>query len=381
MKRRMICACCVLSLLFAGLCIPAGAEQQSGQTQLLTLTAKDGVALTGKLDMPEEGEIGRLVIYVNGSGPNTYDNQRMYEGETFRYYDVFAEELVKRGAAFFRASTRGVTPGEEPPLYADIDEAAYRTYLPENSVSDIGEWMAKLRENPRLKDAEIVLLGWSEGTIIAPLAAKAYPKEVAGLVLAGYCNDRMDEIFDWQQSGEPSMIFYGQCFDNDGDGRISREEYDADPYDVVASVLGGAPFERIDANGDGLITAEDFALMLEPFKQAFYDAVERGDDQWLAENYTVRLTSGWFKAHSLLAPNRETLPELDLPIHIFHGTQDANCSVQGVYDIAERFAQLGKTNLTTHVYEGYDHDLLYSVYLIGGELPLAFEDLFDVLTQ
>ena len=43
--------------------------------------------------------------------------------------------------------------------------------------------------------------------MIAPLAAKAFPDKVTGLLLAGYANDRMDEIFDWQQSGASSMIF------------------------------------------------------------------------------------------------------------------------------------------------------------------------------
>ena len=71
------------------------------------------------------------------------------------------------------------------------------------------------------------------------------------------------------------------------------------------------------------------------------------------------------------------LPTLDLPIHIFHGTADTNCNVQGVYDIRAQFAALGKTNLTTHVYEDYDHNLLYDLYVINGLMPTAFTDLFQ----
>lgn len=377
--RKTWLALCAMGLLLLGLVVPGTADQAGRETRLLRLTAKDGVTLEGKLDLPEGGDVSRLVIFVNGSGPNTYDNRRQNGEESFNYYDLFAEELTKRGAAFFRSSTRGVTPGGEPPLFAEIDEAAYRTYLPATSVSDIGEWIARLRQEERLRNVEIVLLGWSEGTIIAPLAAVAYPEEIAALALAGYCNDRMDEIFDWQQSGEPSMIFYRRCFDADGDGTISRAEYEADPYGVIEAVLGGAGFDSLDADRDGSLTADDFGRMLAPFRQAFLDAVEREDDAWLAENYSVRLTGVWFKAHRKLAPNRETLPKLELPIFIFHGTEDANCSVQGVYDIEARFEALGKTNLETHVYEGYDHDLLYSVYLLTGELPQAFADLFDTL--
>ena len=352
------------------------------ETSLLTLTASDGVELTGKLDLPAgEEAVEKIVFYINGSGPNTYDNHRQSGSLVFDYYDLFAQQFAARGVGFFRWSTRGVTPGETPPYFADVDEETYRTYLPATSVSDIGEWIGKLRKNERLQDAEIYLLGWSEGTIIAPLAAKAFPGEIDGLLLCGYCNDRMDEIFDWQQTGHSSMIFYQTYFDTDGDGRISPEEFAADPYGLAASVLGNTPFDQIDLNGDGVLTAEDFAIMLAPTRQAFYDAVERGDDAWLAENYSVRLTSGWFKAHQALAPNRETMLTLELPITIFHGTMDANCDVAGVYAIEESFAQHGKDNLTVHVYPGYDHDLLYSVYAATGAMPEAFEDLFQAVVD
>lgn len=341
-------------------------------------TASDGVALTGKLDLPAgDGPIEKLVLFVNGSGPNTYDNRRQSGAYTFNYYDLFAEQFGARDIAFFRWNTRGVSESEEPPLFSQVDEETYRSYLPATSVSDIGEWIADLRMEPRLKDAEIWLLGWSEGTIIAPLAAKEFPDEISGLLLAGYCNDRMDEIFDWQQTGGSSMIFYCDYFDADGDGAISPEEYAADPYGVVEGVLANTPFADIDLDGDGFLTAADFAIALAPGRQAFYDAVERGDDAWLAENYGVQLTSGWFKAHQRLAPNRETLPTLDLPIYIFHGTSDANCNVEGVRAIQQSFAEQGKENLTARIYEGYDHDLLYSLYLVYGTLPQAFEDLFQ----
>ena len=46
--------------------------------------------------------------------------------------------------------------------------------------------------------------------------------------------------------------------------------------------------------------------------------------------------------HRTLAPNSETLPTLDLPIHIFHGVYDGNTPVEGVYDVQSRFEALGK---------------------------------------
>ena len=234
--------------------------------------------------------------------------------------------------------------------------------------------------NPRLQDADIWLLGWSEGNDHRALAAEAYPDEISGLLLAGYCNDRMDVIFDWQQSGELSMIFYRQYFDTDGDGSISEAEYTADPYNIVTSVLADTPFADIDADSDDAITAADFAILLEPGKQAFYDAVARGDDAWLEGELQRPPDQRLVRAHQALQPNSEVLPTLDLPIHIFHGTADTNCSVEGIYAIRDQFAALGKTNLTTHVYEGYDHNLLYDLYVINGAVPPAFVDLFQSIT-
>ena len=114
-------------------------------TTLLTHNAADGVTLTGKLDLPA-GEVRRLVVFINGSGPNTYDNTRQLdENTTYNYFDLFAERLTAGGTAFFRWSTRGCTPGGEPPLYTDIDEAAYQTYVPENSIRDAETVVRALR--------------------------------------------------------------------------------------------------------------------------------------------------------------------------------------------------------------------------------------------
>ena len=343
--------------------------------KVMQTKAEDGVTLTGKLDLPNQGPVDRLVLFVNGSGPNTYENKRQLGEDTFQYFDLFAQQLTARGVGFFRWNTRGVSLGSEPPQYQTINEAEYATYLPENSVKDIGKWIEALRQEERLKNTQIILLGWSEGTIIAPLAAQAYPKEIAGLVLAGYCNERMDDILEWQQTGGSSMVFYSQYFDTNGDGSISKEELDADPYGVKAQI--GADFASIDVDGSGSITREDFRQMLAPSYQALKDAVARGDDAWLAENYGVRLTSAWFRAHEKLLPNRQVLPQLSLPIAIFQGTADGNCDVAGAQAIAKTFEEQGKTNLDLHIYQGYDHDLNYLLYPMGMGMPQAFEDLFQ----
>lgn len=51
-------------------------------------------------------------------------------------------------------STRGVTPADQPPLYCEIDEAAYQTYLPSNTVRDIESAVtALLADEPACRGA------------------------------------------------------------------------------------------------------------------------------------------------------------------------------------------------------------------------------------
>lgn len=345
-------------------------------SERMTIPSFDGYPLAGKLYLPRGQNPQALVVYVNGSGPNTYENTRaLTEDTTFSYFDLVAQGFTGQNAAFFSYSTRGVAPGSEPPYYCTIDPDAYQTYLPGNSVRDVAAIVTALRQDPRLSRARVYLLGWSEGTMIAPKAAQIVP--VDGLLLAGYVNGTMRETLDWQQNGGSSMVTYCLYFDTDGDGAVSRAEYEADPYGVRGALgLDQTAFPDLDVDGDGKLTAADFSRLLAPTQQALYAAIARGDDAWLAQNYPVRLTTAWFRAHDAFPPNRDMLTTLDIPITIFQGEADANVPVQDTREIQAQFAACGKTNLTVHTYPATDHDLNFSVYLSTGEWPQGWQDLF-----
>ncbi len=364
----------------AGILLKLSDYEKKTLTEFMSFTAFDGYTLEGKLNLPaNSSEIRKLVIFVNGSGPNTYNNRRTLGDEEFNYFDVFAEQLNQEGIAFLRTNTRGVSIGNTPPMFDQIEEEAYKTYTPQNVVQDHETIIASLKQDPRFEHTKIYLLGWSEGTMIAPAVAARGNVPVDGLLLAGYCNQTMDEILAWQNSGESSMIFYRQYFDYNEDGIVNQAEYEEDRYQLKEYL--GATFEEIDQNQNGEIDAPDFEVMLRPFKTALYEAIDNRDDAWLKDNYSVRLTSNWFLAHRDFTPNRVTLPSLNLPVHIFHGTYDANVPVQQVYDIEKTFRELGKTNLTTHVYQKADHDLNYTNYLTTGELPEGFADIFETCAE
>ncbi len=368
--------------LFSCLCLPifmvaCGNKEGNYVSEIKSMQTYDGYSLEGKLRLPKKGEVKKLVLFVNGSGPNTYDNKRQIENVEFNYYDLFAQEFTKRGIAFYTYNTRGITLGEEGPLFADIDEEIYQTYMPSNEVRDVEDMIKMLKEDARLKDAKVYLLGWSAGTIIAPLVAQRANVPVDGLLLVGYTNDKMEEVLNWQQTGGSSMVFYKQYFDYDKNGEISPEEFAEDRYGV-AKQMGDITFTDIDATGDSKLTAEDFAILLADNRKAIFDAIENKDDAWLKEHYAVYLTSNWFWDYRQTPPNRETLPTLTIPIHIFHGEYDGNVSVEGVYAIEAEFQKLQKDNLTIHVFPDHDHDLNYLQYVMQKKIPQGIQTIFDV---
>ena len=61
-------------------------------------------------DRPRDGVVSRLVVQVNGSGPQTCNTFRdRGDGTTYSFCGFFGEELAGRGLGFFCYSTRGCT--------------------------------------------------------------------------------------------------------------------------------------------------------------------------------------------------------------------------------------------------------------------------------
>ena len=213
-------------------------------TEDMRLRARDGQELEGKLYLPRDGVVSRLVVQVNGSGPQTCNTFRdRGDGTTYSFCGFFGEELAGRGLGFFCYSTRGCTDGDQGPLYCRVDRAVYRSYTPQTCVADLEDWTALLQAHPRCAGAELLLLGWSEGTMIAPAVAAGGAVPLAGLLLAGYANGTMEEALDWQQRGLGLYTMLCQYFDADGDGSISREEFETGP---------GAVREALEATFSGL---------------------------------------------------------------------------------------------------------------------------------
>lgn len=185
----------------------AFATLQIYASEILRISLSDGEITEGKLDMPSgKGKVPMLVIFVHGTGPNTYLDKRNFGDTEFNFFDLFSQELNKRGVAFFSYNRRGVTIGENPPYYDKVDSLKYAKYLPSTETLDIESMIISLQKIPRLRQAKIALLGASEGTIIASMVADRKKVRVDDLFLYGYANDNLYDILKWQFSGYSSIL-------------------------------------------------------------------------------------------------------------------------------------------------------------------------------
>lgn len=350
-------------------------------SELIEIETFDSYNLTGKLDLPENTvEIKGLVIYVPGTGPCTYENHRKIGNIEFNYFDLFVNELTSKGIAFFRYNTRGTSIGENPPYYDTVNKEIFNTNTPLNHTRDVEKIVERLREKESLKNVKIILMGWSEGTVISSLVAERNNVDIEAIFLAGYENDTIPETIEWQLTGGSSMIFYRKYFDADQDGFISKIEFNNGPEQIKQQTLQGVKFEQIDLTKDGFLSQEDFRILLSSRYQQVINAFKTDEDDWIWNNY-FRISTDWYLAHTKLEPNKNRLVKLNLPIYIFHGIDDQNVPVEGVYDIKSRFEKSGKNNLHTFIFEDHDHDLNYLYWPTQGIISEGLNKLFIILDE
>ncbi|MCL2217562.1 MAG: copper amine oxidase N-terminal domain-containing protein [Defluviitaleaceae bacterium] len=365
--------------------IDSASESVNERSEILSITSTDGYVFQSRLTIPAgDGPVAAIVIDTGTSGPNTYLMTRYVPGIGFwNFMDFWANEFANNGVAFMTANTRGVTHGTQPPFFVEVDEAGYLTYLPSNVVEDVYHMLRTVRENPRLADAKIFLIGMSEGAQISTLFEYTHPGLADVLLLTGVPITNMYDVVHWQASGGAVMMMLEDVFEMDEYGRINRDAFYAGPWETAM----GAPFDVLDLNEDGFFTVEDLLILwhlqgMPPHMydaQILLDAIERGDDEWMRENYPILLTSGWFQEHFALRPNMDLIPELYLPIYIFHGTLDANVHVRYVRELYARLQELGRANVTVNIFYGHNHDLNWDFPAFFGEMSEGIQAIFDAV--
>lgn len=354
----------------------------TSSAQIVTVPLSDGEMTKGKLDLPPGKDITEVVVFVPGTGPNTFLNHRKVGQYEFDYYSLFSEQFTKRGIAFFTYNRRGVDTTAKSP-FEKINMEEFRLYLPNNEKKDVASIVSFLRKDGRLKNAKVTLLGWSEGTIIASMVAAEKKNRIDALILAGYVNDRMDDVIKWQFSGASSMKNVAKYFDTDSSGTITRSEFEASNKRAVfgrEQLLANARFKSLDSNLDSIISREDFGKMAEPAYQKLMHAFDNHEDDWIWKNY-FHVTSAWYEAHKQIEANKVRLLSIKIPIYIVHGEDDANTSVDGARAIRDSFEKLRKKNLQVFIFRGHDHNLNFNEWVAQKRISPGLSKIFQIAEE
>lgn len=350
---------------------------------VFTFEAADGTPLEAKLTLPA-GRRGPapVVFYLHGAGPRSYDNPYRYmdadgERRIARYLDFHAAHLAQRGIAFCRMSKRGCTALPEAP-WMRLDRAVFSTATLSVLLEDYATGLRMLRTRPEIDPTRIVLLSSSEGTRLAPRLAAMLPDGIAGIAMVGYAADNARDTIVWQSSEGPWRNVQ-HLVPAARDGTLTRAEFDAAVLDrpALASTL---PFDALDADRDGALTAEDLRAINRPRLDAILSAVERGDDDFLWR-HLMNLTAAHLREWWQDEPNHAALRRLapDLPLAIFHGALDGTCRVEGVEEAEAAFRQAGRTNLAVFIDPDGDHDLDWSHETASAGGPAMYVTVFEVI--
>lgn len=151
--------------------------------------AIDGpVRLSGTLTRPEPAQAGGRplpgVLFLAGSGP--VDRDENAPGLPIAAFRLLAEVITPLGFVTLRYDKRGIGESEGDFLKAGLWDL----------VDDAERALAFLRRHPAVDPERIVILGHSEGAMLAPAVHLRRP--VQGLILLSGAARSLREIITWQ---------------------------------------------------------------------------------------------------------------------------------------------------------------------------------------
>jgi hypothetical protein len=181
-------------LILLLLTMPSFSQAQTLLNQILNLDTGNGV-LQGSLLLPRSERPVPVALLIAGSGPTDRNgNNPAGHNDSLKR---LAQGLARQGVASLRYDKRGVGASlAAAPNERDLSVEAY--------VSDALAWSAKLKGDPRF--SELILVGHSEGALIASLAA---PKSGAAALISIAGSGRpIDEVLREQLQGRlpPALL-------------------------------------------------------------------------------------------------------------------------------------------------------------------------------
>jgi pimeloyl-ACP methyl ester carboxylesterase len=360
--------------------LPLPSAQAGARTLEVAFRSHDEHEMFGKLTLPA-GTPRAVVVYVQTAEGMTVDMRRpSARGGTFDYFELYRAKLPALQLGFFSYEGRGIRMGDAPPRYETIERARYDTSTLANKVEDALAAVRAVRAQPELAGVRVLLLGASEGTLLAAQAAARAPDEIQGLALYGVMAENMRATFRYILS-DGAFLAYRGYFDADQDGRITPAEFEADPRRFRAHALGDAAFEALDKDGDGLLLLPDLVAQAQPLLDAVAQENFELLDRWAQLAAGVSTPKDWFRDHFAQPPLWDSLAPLDIPVGFFHGGRDTNTPIAAVQALEQQALAAGKSQFLFEYFSKADHSLNIASYFVNGSLPDGHAALFAFLDE
>jgi pimeloyl-ACP methyl ester carboxylesterase len=129
-----------------------------------------GVQLVGTLCLPVEQGRFPVVVMVHGSGP--LDRDENMKGQKLDVFNTIAHRLAQGGIASVRYDKRGCGASQGDYYSAGLHDL----------IDDLTCWIDSLQQSPHVRADRTLLLGHSEGCLVAAQASLRRP-HIAGLML------------------------------------------------------------------------------------------------------------------------------------------------------------------------------------------------------
>ncbi len=247
----------VLAVFALAIATVAVAEQtpESRDLDVTFSNPTDGAALHGTLTLPLGDGPFPVVLMIHGSGPQSRDENS--SGSLLYYHAAhpvplfarIAETLAGTGVASMRYDKRtciGSNSGgtcSKKEFDWDVDTATLDLF-----AEDAKAAVAWLRERPEIRPDAIVVLGHSQGAVLAPVVAQLEPG-VAGVVLLG-CPAAEDPHLDHSSQHE-RLLRYQLSLEKRDEAKIAELRATVDEQaEFAASMAAGTrtePHEGISA--------------------------------------------------------------------------------------------------------------------------------------
>ncbi len=279
---------------------------------------RDEVYLAGTLTTPKSGAIKKAVILVSGSGPQNRDEE-LFDHRPFL---VLSDHLTRNGIAVLRYDDRGVAGSAGNHAQATTADFA-------NDAEAVIEFLA---QHPELGEADLGIIGHSEGGMIAPMVA-ARNGEVDFIVLLAGPGIPIDELMLMQV-------------------RKSAE-------------LAGAPASTIELNQKLLSGVYDYLknnpeATTSEASNTIQKILKEGlkefpDVDELVKKETDPMLSPWFRYFMTFDPV-DYLSEVKCPVLAINGDLDMQVSNQeNLAGIEQALKKSGNNNVTIKSIKGLNH--------------------------